>query len=261
MFGFFKKIKKGAALQDHQDHNVSCFSEKQECFPCIATKTSFFQKLKKDSFKNSKTGKVGAKQRIGPHEEEVLSTLVGSLLGDGYAEKRSNATRIHIHMSSRNVAYIHFLHRFFSEKGYCSNQKPKLSKQIKKQNKVYFSCRFRTFSYSSLNYLYDLFYTKQGKKRVPLEIYNFLSPKALAIWIMDDGGKSKAGIKISTESFCLEGVSRLQKAIFEKYGIHCTIQRHKKKYLLYFPKSSLKTLSEVVKPFMIPDMYYKLNGY
>ena len=228
----------------------------------------FFKKIKKvtnlnliSTLLNKDNTKVLAKQRIGPHQEEVISTLVGSLLGDGYAEKRSNATRIHIHMSSRNVSYINFLHRFFSEKGYCSKEKPKLSKQIGKENKIYFSCRFRTFSYSSLNYLYDLFYTKEGKKIVPLEIYKFLSPKALAIWIMDDGGKSGSGVKISTEGFCLEGVTRLQKVILEKYDINCTIQRHKEKYILYFPKSSLKTLSEIIKPYMIPDMYYKLNGY
>ena len=59
------------------------------------------------------TKRIAAKERIGPHQEKVISTFVGNLLGDGYMEKRSNATRMHIHMSSRNVEYINWLHIFF----------------------------------------------------------------------------------------------------------------------------------------------------
>lgn len=206
------------------------------------------------------TKRIAAKERIGPHQEKVISTFVGNLLGDGYMEKRSNATRMHIHMSSRNVEYINWLHIFFGEKGYCSLEKLKLSKQIGKNNKIYFSCKFRTFSFKSLNFLHDSFYLEK-KKRVPQEIYNLLSPRALAIWLMDDGGKSGAGVKISTDCFSLEDVIRLQTVIFEKYKITCTVQKHKSNHVLYFPKNQLSFLSKIVKPYMIPCMYYKLNNY
>ena len=69
------------------------------------------------------TKRIAAKQRIGLYQQQVICTLVGNLLGDGYMEKRNNATRMHIHMSSRNVEYINWLHIFFSEKGYCSPEK------------------------------------------------------------------------------------------------------------------------------------------
>jgi hypothetical protein len=206
-----------------------------------------------------------AAERIGPHEESVVSTLVGNLLGDGYGEKRLGATRFHVHMSSKNVEYINWLHLFFNQKGYCSPDRPKLSKQIGKHNKVYFSCKFRTYSFSSLNWLYQSFYkqknlsTKQNKS-VPSDIHHLLTPRALAIWIMDDGGTSGQGVKISTESFLLEDIIVLQNTILEKYKISSTIQRHKSKHVLYFPKSQLAALSRCVKPYMIPCMYYKLNG-
>ena len=141
------------------------------------------------------TKRLASKQRIGPHQEQVISTLVGNLLGDGYMEKRNNATRMHIHMSSRNVEYINWLHIFFNEKGYCSTNKLKLTKQIGKNNKIYFSCKFRTFSFSSFNFLHDCFYVEK-KKKVPQDIYNLLSPRAFAIMIMDDGDKSEERIKI-----------------------------------------------------------------
>ena len=46
-------------------------------------------KNNKFRFKRSFHTKVKASKRIGPHNEDVLSILVGSLLGDCYANKRS----------------------------------------------------------------------------------------------------------------------------------------------------------------------------
>jgi hypothetical protein len=46
-------------------------------------------------------------QRIGPHNEDVISVLVGLMLGDGFAEKRGNSVRFTIHMSAKNIAYLH----------------------------------------------------------------------------------------------------------------------------------------------------------
>ena len=203
---------------------------------------------------------ITAGKKLGPHQEAVIATLIGSLLGYGHMERRSNSTRMHIQMSSRNVEYLNWLHLFFSETGYCSLKKPKLSKQIGKSNKIYFSCRFRTFSFSSLNYLHDSFYFNK-KKKVPKDIYNLLSPRAFAIWLMDNGGQSKAGIKIATHRFCLQDVTRLKTVISEKYKITCSVEKERSSYVIYIPKDQLSFLEEIVKPYMIPCMYYKLNNY
>ena len=70
------------------------------------------------------TQNLFSKERIGPHNEDVISVLVGNLLGDGYGEKRKNSTRFQIHMSSRNVEYVFWSFKFFAEKGYSSRKKP-----------------------------------------------------------------------------------------------------------------------------------------
>ena len=82
--------------------------------------------------------------------------------------------------------------------------------------KLNYYCRFRTFTYSSFNWIYDDFYPvspsgKKGRKVVPIWIEEYLSPKALAIWIMDDGGWiNNRGLKLSTNSFKLEEVKVLK---------------------------------------------------
>lgn len=216
------------------------------------------------------TQNLFSKERVGPHNEDVLSVLVGNLLGDGYGEKRKNSTRFQIHMSSKNAEYVFWLHKFFYEKGYSSPKKPIVKKQIGKKNSIYFSIKFKTFSFSSLNFLYDSFYSTnkdtieryQNIKRVPTNIYSLLTPQALAIWIMDDGvifSKSGSGLKISTESFCFEDNLLLQKTLKIKFSIEPSIQRHKDKYLLYFKKNQIFSLYSIVKPYILPCMRYKFN--
>jgi len=60
--------------------------------------------------------KLKGEERIGPHNEEILSIIIGSLLGDAHAERRSylsiskldkkGNTRISFHQGSPNVEYL-----------------------------------------------------------------------------------------------------------------------------------------------------------
>ena len=209
--------------------------------------------------RNFYTIRSRAHYRIGPHNEDVLATFVGSLLGDAWGEKRLGATRFHVHMSSRNMEYVHYLFSFFAERGYCSPTKPKITKQIGKSGKIYYSLKLRTFSFSSLNYLHNAFYPNGTLKRVPENISEMLSPRALAVWIMDDGGISGDGVKLSTEGFVLEDIERLQSALFDVFNLRYNIQHHKHQYILYLSKAQLDFLSQIVKPYMIRCMYYKLK--
>ena len=206
------------------------------------------------------TAALLADKRVGPHNQDVISVLVGNLLGDGYAEKRGNSTRFALHMSDKNAQYVFWLHKFFADRGYCSSTVPVAKKQIGKGNRVYFSIRFHTFSFKSLNWLYDLFYpSHQDGKSVPPLVKDLLTERALAVWIMDDGGKSGDGLKISTEGFSLEDNRVLQRALSERFSIEPTIQRHKKSHILYFKKKDYEAISLLVKPYTLPCMYYKLK--
>jgi ubiquinol-cytochrome c reductase cytochrome b subunit len=204
--------------------------------------------------------RLPSSQRIGPHSEEIISTLVGNLLADGWGEKRSGSSRFQIHMGSPNVEYLRWLHRFFAERGYCNADHPKLTIQIGKEGRVFRSFRFKTWSFRSLNWLYDAFFNEQAVKQIPGNIEDLLTPRALAVWLMDDGGVSGVGVKISTEGAQrYSEVVRLQEVLQKKFGLLTTIQRHKSRWILYFPKSQMVRLSTWVQPFMIPSMYYKIH--
>jgi hypothetical protein len=80
---------------------------------------------------------------------------------------------------------------------------------------------------------------------------------------MDSGSKASAGVKIATNSFTYKDLKRVSFVIKELYNIESRIQSagKLKQYVLYFPKSSMPLLSQVIKKHLVPSMHYKLNGY
>jgi len=97
------------------------------------------------------SNKLKSHQRIGPHNLNIISLIVGSLLSGSYLEKKSHGlgVRIIFIKYSNNVEYLMWFHSVFAEAGYCGYKKPKLSKLIGKGNKVLFFYIFKSYSFSS----------------------------------------------------------------------------------------------------------------
>jgi ubiquinol-cytochrome c reductase cytochrome b subunit len=202
---------------------------------------------------------------IGPHNNEIWAALFGSLLGDAYAEKRNNATRITFQQESSNMEHLHNTWKIFSQAGYCPDVKPIMKTRLGAGGKKRYVCRFKTFTYGSFNWIHDSFYSN-GVKFVPLNITEYLSPLALAIWIMDDGNRQGTGVKLSTNSFTHEDVLRLCNVLATKYGLKATavITGYGKKYgkvqyALYIHTASIPKLRSIVKPYFVDSMLYKLS--
>jgi len=138
--------------------------------------------------------KIRTIDRIGPHNSDVISVLVGCLLGDGHAYKSKAAvsgTSFRFAQSIRHKDYLFFLYEFFYSRGYCTEAGPREYRRtlINASNvkKTYYGYEFDVFTFSSLNWLYDMFYI-DGRKIISPELINYLTPMALAFLIMDDGG-------------------------------------------------------------------------
>jgi ubiquinol-cytochrome c reductase cytochrome b subunit len=173
--------------------------------------------------------KVRSINRIGPHNIDILSILVGSLLGDGYCEKHGNGARICFQQEGSHSQYLLSLHNRVAQLGYCTPIIPKLSTRLALHGKVRKILRFKTFTFSSLNWIEECFYKidpvlSYRVKIVPYCIEEYLSPLALAIWIMEDGGKVLSGIKLSTNSFTRNEVSLLCDILIKKFNLKTTIQ-------------------------------------
>jgi ubiquinol-cytochrome c reductase cytochrome b subunit len=206
--------------------------------------------------------KTRADQRIGPHNEDIISIIIGSMLGDSHGEKHGMGTRFTLQQEESNMEYLVWFHTFFKERGYCSNTKPKVNIRVGKHSKVRYVYRFKTFTFTSFDWIRESFYCNKVKC-VPKNIGQYLTPLALAVWIQDDGGKVSAGLKIATNSFTLQEVEFLCKVLNDKYQFNTRPQSAgvPNQYIIYFPKSSINNLSKLIKPYMVPSMYYKLNNF
>jgi hypothetical protein len=123
-----------------------------------------------------------ANNRIGPHNIDIISTIFGLLLGDGYASNISGeGVRISIKQSIIHKEYLFSLYEFFFLRGYCSNLIPrKYNRTIKGIDKIYYGYEFNTFTFRSFVWIYNSFY-KKGKKILPLNMEEFITPLTLAI--------------------------------------------------------------------------------
>lgn len=143
--------------------------------------------------------KIKADKRIGPHNSDVISVIVGSLLGDCYGSRRSvEGTRFVYKQSIVHQDNFFWLYEFFYSRGYCSKLEPrKYYRKIAKvsQIKEYYGFEFNTYTFRSFNWIYEMFY-KYGKKRVSLKLENSLTPLALAVWLMLSGKFVNGGVQL-----------------------------------------------------------------
>jgi hypothetical protein len=218
--------------------------------------------------------KINGNQRIGPHNFDIISLIIGSLLGDSHIEKRNKGFRLIFEQSNNNVEYLMWFHKFFAIRGYCNPIPPKLHKRIKKDNKVFFHYRIKTYTFNSFYWIHEMFYKWDSNKYIkiiPSNLSEYFTPMVLAIWFMDDGSKIGDSVRIATNGFgrsrysardsTLEEIQNLCNILLSKYNIIATPQKagKNKGYILYIHKKSKETFINIVKPYMMKSLMYKLG--
>lgn len=223
----------------------------------MKSKISKSKKVIREKLLNN--SKIRSNNRIGPHNIDIISIIIGSLLGESYGERRKeNGTRITRSQSSKNKEYIYWIHKYIAERGYCSTKIPKMKRSIGKKNKIYYKYKIQTYTYTSFNYIYEMFY-KNGKKVIPLNIEEYITPLALGIWIQDEGRKTSCGIRITTNRYRKEEVENIIYILNKKYNIDSYMRNHtnENKYNIYIPKRSMGKLKLIIKPYMVESIWGK----
>ena len=134
-----------------------------------------------------------------------------------------------------------------------------LTRKDKRSSITTQSLYFRSLAMPCLSYYYDLFY-KERVKVIPRNMYTLLTPRGLAYWIMDDGGKSVYNqTMLHTRSFMLEDVKYLQSVLSENFGLVTRLEEKKKdKWVIFIPVRQATKLKNIVGPYMHKSMLYKL---
>lgn len=138
--------------------------------------------------------------------DEVKEILVGILLGDAHIVRRSstcNSRLVYCQTAVAHKEYFDYVQSFFVS--FCAkNYTPQL--RVVRDNrtkKVYSAISFTTMQLPCFNVFKQMFY-ELNVKIVPNNIYDLLTPRGLAFWIMDDGSRQGAGLHLSVYAFTNE---------------------------------------------------------
>ena len=140
---------------------------------------------------------------------------------------------------------------------YCSNV-PYLVTGVRSGNKFY-ALEFFTRALPCFTELHSLFYPV-GTKIIPYNLYDILTPVALAHLIMGDGSAQRSGLTICTDSYSVEDVVRLINVLIVRYRLECILRYHTSTQpRIYIKEESMSLLRSIVMPYMHFSMLYKLR--
>lgn len=190
--------------------------------------------------------------------KDMEEIIVGTLLGDGYINSKSKS----VNKVEKDTGLLIFAHTA-SQKDYCFhkynllkdlfNREPFLVSQIRKgkENTSYYA---HSKSSISLKKYRDIFY-KEGIKIIPSNIEDYFTPQSLAYLYMDDGTLGKNSPTIALCSFDNESLQNLQNLLL-KWGIETSIHSNNN---LYIKANSRQTFFNLINPYIITSMRYKLS--
>lgn len=140
----------------------------------------------------------------------------------------SNSRLVYAQTAEAHKEYFDYVLSFFIS--FCTNDYKPQSRIVKdnRTKKIYSATSFTTMQLPCFSVFKDLFYSVNVKK-VPDNIYDLLTPRGLAFWIMDDGSRHGDGLHISVYAFTNNDVDKLMFTLQDKFNFKCSIHYNRDK--------------------------------
>ena len=188
------------------------------------------------------------------------AVIIGSILGDGFLQKTGkNNARLRLEHSLKQKDYLlwksQILSNFFQKK-------PDILERTNlKFGKTYQYIRNQSYSGLELGKFHKLFYV-DNRKIIPNQISKLLEdPLSLAVWFMDDGyyyQRDKIAY-IYIPKYDQESINKLLNALNLNYGLIPQFKIKKRgEYVLIFTVKDTGRLIQIIKPYVIKSMSFKL---
>ena len=196
----------------------------------------------------------------------ILDVTVGHLLSDGSVQKYSEGGNAYFRFKQSIIHQPYFDWNYLIYQPYCTAGSPHYGKFWDARYQTYYeSYTLLTKTHPMWNDLRAAFYpggmtqVTGIKKVIPLDIVIYLSPIALAFWIMGDGHYDNGGIYFNTQDFSRSDLDLLIVAQHSRYGIDAIIRpvTGKSYYRLFVSARFRSKVTQLVQPYMHPSFYYK----
>lgn len=197
---------------------------------------------------------------------EIFEISIGVLLGDASIQtntsKREEKHKLKFLQGKKHELYLYHLYDCYTDfvlsKAFVNSERGCVSFQ------TVFDARFNGLAQIFLKTNSPC--KRRGKS---LDLFYFsknaISPRSLAYWFMDDGGKlfynkdwERRGLVFNTQGFNLIEVKTLSKNISESYNVDCWVKENKGKPVIAISGFSSKKLISTFLEFIHPTMLFKL---
>lgn len=182
--------------------------------------------------------------------------IYGCLLGDGHITKKHH--RMQMSQGQHQYEYLRWktaqLQPYFSE----IRQRDTFDKRINKREQGYYCYSVMSPVFQELR---NLFYINKRKLITP-EILDLLEPLALAVWYMDDGAHTETSgfTYLCTQCFSERENWLIAGWLFGKFDVKATVHHAAKgQFRIGMNRPASSKFFEVVQPYIIPEMMYKLG--
>ena len=189
---------------------------------------------------------------------------IGLMLGDAslQTQNKGKTYRMKFEWGDKSKPYLLHVYNLFDEWVLSS---PHKKSRLSPKGNLVVNWGFQTISHEAFNPLANLFLIT-NKKGIPDSlIMNHLTSRGLAYWFMDDGGKldynknsKNKSIVLNTQSFTEDEVKMLSNELKAKFNLECELRSNKGKKVIVISNNSYPLFYELVSPFILPEMRYKL---
>jgi len=192
-------------------------------------------------------------------------SIIGMILGDAYLYKPKNQTinkaLIKVDHSIKQLELVKHKKELLKDFVNCEINTRSYNDGRNPNN---LSCNFKTIYSEKIFFYYINFYKFINGKNIkvlPRWIRKYLiNPITLAYWFMDNGYRNKSkALYLNTHRFSLKEVELIVFTLNAKLNLNCSIHEEPRKrgFKIYIPNNNYE-FSNIVKPFLIESMYYKL---
>ena len=177
------------------------------------------------------------------------SVLIGSLLGDSSISKKFT---LNIgHGIKQEEYYKHKVELFSPNIKFLEYRREKIDKRT---NNTYTCLQAYSHKYEDIAHLRKVFYP-ENIKVISEDILSNFNEISLAYLFMDDGSYDKSGAIIALCNFSQESLILFKDFLLKKWNIEITIRKSK---CIYIKANSRKLFINLIKPYIIPSMMYKI---
>ncbi|MDB4353820.1 hypothetical protein N9Z02_00805 [Akkermansiaceae bacterium] len=188
--------------------------------------------------------------------------VIGTILGDASMSWSTTFPRYHAVHSTKQSAYCQS--KLDLLKSYCNPSNVKEAKNQGFGNRV---VRFATMTTPVFEFIRYLCYRPDTsmpsgfKKTITKELVDQLNWRQVAWWYQDDGCKQSRGMTFGTHAFSKKEVELLADW-FRDNGVEAkpksVSKRDKEYWILHVSTAGAEVLATMIRPFMHPDLLYKL---